>query len=38
MAGRVIDRALQIFGGRGYMRENACELSESGREHPRSKR
>jgi butyryl-CoA dehydrogenase len=23
--GRVVDRALQIFGGRGYMRENACE-------------
>ena len=25
MAGRVLDRALQIFGGRGYMRENAVE-------------
>jgi alkylation response protein AidB-like acyl-CoA dehydrogenase len=25
MAGRVCDRALQIFGGRGYMRENAVE-------------
>jgi alkylation response protein AidB-like acyl-CoA dehydrogenase len=25
MAGRVIDRALQIFGGRGYMRENPVE-------------
>ena len=24
-AGRVVDRALQMFGGRGYMRENACE-------------
>jgi acyl-CoA dehydrogenase len=24
-AGRVVDRALQIHGGRGYMRENACE-------------
>jgi acyl-CoA dehydrogenase len=24
-AGRVIDRALQILGGRGYMRENPCE-------------
>jgi alkylation response protein AidB-like acyl-CoA dehydrogenase len=24
-AGRVVDRALQIFGGRGYMRENPCE-------------
>lgn len=24
-AGRVIDRAVQIFGGRGYMRENAVE-------------
>jgi acyl-CoA dehydrogenase len=23
--GRVVDRALQIFGGRGYMRENPCE-------------
>jgi butyryl-CoA dehydrogenase len=21
----VVDRALQIFGGRGYMRENPCE-------------
>ena len=26
MAGRVLDRALQDFGGRGYMRENAVEL------------
>jgi len=25
MAGRVCDRAVQIFGGRGYMRENAVE-------------
>jgi alkylation response protein AidB-like acyl-CoA dehydrogenase len=25
MAGRVADRALQIFGGRGYMRENVAE-------------
>jgi acyl-CoA dehydrogenase len=24
-AGRVVDRALQINGGRGYMRENPCE-------------
>jgi alkylation response protein AidB-like acyl-CoA dehydrogenase len=24
-ANRVADRALQIFGGRGYMRENAAE-------------
>jgi acyl-CoA dehydrogenase len=24
-AGRVIDRAVQIFGGRGYMREYAVE-------------
>ncbi|MGH2700247.1 MAG: acyl-CoA dehydrogenase family protein [Actinomycetota bacterium] len=24
-AGRIIDRAVQIFGGRGYMRENAVE-------------
>jgi acyl-CoA dehydrogenase len=23
--GRVVDRALQMFGGRGYMRENPCE-------------
>ena len=23
--GRVVDRALQILGGRGYMRENPCE-------------
>jgi butyryl-CoA dehydrogenase len=23
--GRVVDRALQLFGGRGYMRENPCE-------------
>ena len=25
MAGRVIDKAVQILGGRGYMRENAAE-------------
>ena len=25
MAGRVIDKALQILGGRGYMRENVAE-------------
>ncbi len=25
MAGRVADRAVQVFGGRGYMRENAAE-------------
>jgi alkylation response protein AidB-like acyl-CoA dehydrogenase len=25
MAGRVLDNAVQIFGGRGYMRENAVE-------------
>jgi acyl-CoA dehydrogenase len=25
MVGRVVDRALQIFGGRGYMRENPVE-------------
>lgn len=25
MAGRVVDRAVQIFGGRGYMRENPVE-------------
>ena len=25
MAGRVLDRAMQIFGGRGYMRENPVE-------------
>ena len=25
MANRVVDRAVQIFGGRGYMRENAAE-------------
>jgi acyl-CoA dehydrogenase len=25
MAGRVVDRVLQIFGGRGYMRENPVE-------------
>ena len=24
-AGRVVDRSLQILGGRGYMRENPCE-------------
>jgi acyl-CoA dehydrogenase len=24
-AGRVVDRSLQIHGGRGYMRENPCE-------------
>jgi acyl-CoA dehydrogenase len=24
-AGRVVDRAVQIHGGRGYMRENVCE-------------
>jgi alkylation response protein AidB-like acyl-CoA dehydrogenase len=24
-ANRIVDRALQIFGGRGYMRENAVE-------------
>ena len=24
-AGRVVDRAVQILGGRGYMRENPCE-------------
>jgi acyl-CoA dehydrogenase len=24
-AGRVVDRAVQIHGGRGYMRENPCE-------------
>ena len=24
MAGRVVDRCVQIFGGRGYMRENPC--------------
>ena len=24
-AGRVIDRAVQVFGGRGYMRENPVE-------------
>jgi acyl-CoA dehydrogenase len=23
--GRVVDRSLQMFGGRGYMRENPCE-------------
>jgi acyl-CoA dehydrogenase len=27
MAGRVADRAVQIFGGRGYMRENVAERS-----------
>jgi len=26
MAGRVADRAVQVFGGRGYMRENVAEL------------
>ena len=25
MAGRVIDKAVQILGGRGYMRENPVE-------------
>jgi acyl-CoA dehydrogenase len=25
VAGRVLDRAVQIFGGRGYMRENPVE-------------
>jgi acyl-CoA dehydrogenase len=25
MVGRVADRALQLFGGRGYMRENPVE-------------
>jgi acyl-CoA dehydrogenase len=25
MAGRVVDRALQVLGGRGYMRENPVE-------------
>jgi alkylation response protein AidB-like acyl-CoA dehydrogenase len=25
MAGRVLDRAVQVFGGRGYMRENPVE-------------
>ena len=25
MAGRVVDKALQILGGRGYMRENPLE-------------
>ena len=25
MAGRVADRAVQVFGGRGYMRENVAE-------------
>ncbi|MGO8832799.1 MAG: acyl-CoA dehydrogenase family protein, partial [Roseiarcus sp.] len=25
MAGRVLDKAVQFFGGRGYMRENAVE-------------
>ena len=24
-AGRVVDRSVQILGGRGYMRENPCE-------------
>jgi len=26
MANRVADRAVQIFGGRGYLRENVAEL------------
>jgi alkylation response protein AidB-like acyl-CoA dehydrogenase len=25
MANRVADRAVQVFGGRGYMRENVAE-------------
>jgi alkylation response protein AidB-like acyl-CoA dehydrogenase len=25
MAGRVLDKAVQVFGGRGYMRENPVE-------------
>jgi len=25
MSGRVADRAVQVFGGRGYMRENVAE-------------
>ena len=25
MAGRVVDRAVQVLGGRGYMRENPVE-------------
>jgi alkylation response protein AidB-like acyl-CoA dehydrogenase len=25
MAGRVVDKALQVLGGRGYMRENPVE-------------
>ena len=25
MAGRIADRAVQVFGGRGYMRENVAE-------------
>ena len=25
MAGRVVDRCVQVLGGRGYMRENPCE-------------
>jgi alkylation response protein AidB-like acyl-CoA dehydrogenase len=25
MASRVADRAVQVFGGRGYMRENVAE-------------
>ena len=25
LAGRVADRAVQVFGGRGYMRENVAE-------------
>jgi len=25
MAGRVADRAVQVFGGRGYLRENVAE-------------
>src|SRR5260370_32799009 len=33
MAGRVADRAVQVFGGRGYMRENVAErLFREGRE------